>query len=104
MLLDGYIRVSSVGSRGGDSFISPKLQREQIEAWSKAHGATLGQIFEELDESGARSDRPMLLRAIARVELGESQGIAVAKLDRFGRSLIDGLANIERITSAGEPL
>jgi DNA invertase Pin-like site-specific DNA recombinase len=101
MLVDAYIRVSYVGGRGGDSFISPKVQREQIEAWAKGNGATVGKVFEELDESGARADRPLLLHAMDRVEAGESEGIVVAKLDRFGRSLIDGLANIERISSAG---
>ena len=28
----GYVRVSKVGGRGGDSFLSPDLQREQIAA------------------------------------------------------------------------
>lgn len=43
----------------------------------------------------------MLTRALARVEAGESDGIVVAKLDRFGRTLIDGLRHIERIQAAG---
>jgi DNA invertase Pin-like site-specific DNA recombinase len=101
VLLDGYVRVSQVAGRGGESFISPAVQREQIEAWAKVHGATLGHVFEELDQSGARADRPMLTEALARAERGDSQGIVVAKLDRFGRSLIDGLANIERLGRAG---
>jgi site-specific DNA recombinase len=101
MLLDGYVRVSQVAGRAGDSFISPSVQREQIEAWVKLHGATLGEVFVELDESGARADRPKLMEALTRAESGESQGIVVAKLDRFGRSLIDGLANIERLSDAG---
>jgi DNA invertase Pin-like site-specific DNA recombinase len=42
----------------------------------------------------------MLMEALQRVESGQSQGIVVAKLDRFGRSLVDGLANIERIRAA----
>jgi DNA invertase Pin-like site-specific DNA recombinase len=101
MVVDGYVRVSQVAGRKGPSFISPAVQREQIEGWAKLHGALVGEIFEELDESGARSDRPMLLEALQRVETGDSQGIVVAKLDRFGRSLIDGLGNIERIRAAG---
>jgi DNA invertase Pin-like site-specific DNA recombinase len=101
VFVDGYVRVSQVGGRGGASFISPTIQREQIEAWAKLNGAIVGHVFEELDESGARSDRPMLMAAIERVEASESQGIVVAKLDRFGRSLIDGLANIDRIDAAG---
>lgn len=101
MLLDGYVRVSQVAGRGGETFISPSVQREQIEGWAKLHGATLGEVFVELDESGARSDRPKLMEALARAEAGETQGIVVAKLDRFGRSLIDGLAGIERLSEAG---
>jgi DNA invertase Pin-like site-specific DNA recombinase len=41
------------------------------------------------------------MEAIDRVERGEIGGIVVAKLDRFGRSLLDGLAAIERIQDAG---
>jgi hypothetical protein len=40
----------------------------------------------------AKTDRPLLERAIGRVESGESSGIVVSRLDRFGRSLLDGLA------------
>jgi site-specific DNA recombinase len=101
VLIDGYVRVSQVAGRGGETFISPAVQRGQIESWAELAGATIGEIFEELDESGARADRPKLMEALARAECGDSQGIVVAKLDRFGRSLIDGLANIERLSAAG---
>jgi DNA invertase Pin-like site-specific DNA recombinase len=101
MIVDGYIRVSQVNDRQGERFISPSVQRERIEGWARLHRATVGEVFEELDESGARADRPLLERALARVELGESSGIVVSKLDRFGRSLLDGLAAIDRITRAG---
>ena len=101
MVLDGYIRVSQVGGRTGESFISPAVQREQIEGWARSRTVVLGQVFEEFDQSGARRDRPLLARAIERVEAGESHGIVVAKLDRFGRSLVDGLTAIERIRAAG---
>ena len=50
--LDGYVRVSDVRGRQGESFISPSVQRERITAWLAAHGHQLGEIFEELDESG----------------------------------------------------
>jgi DNA invertase Pin-like site-specific DNA recombinase len=61
----------------------------------------VGQIFEELDQSGARDDRPKLAEAIARVEAGQSDGLVVSELDRFGRSRVHGLAAIERIHAAG---
>jgi DNA invertase Pin-like site-specific DNA recombinase len=99
--LDAYIRVSQVRGRTGPSFISPVQQRERIEAWMRAFGYECGEIYEELDASGAHADRPMLLEAIERIERGESDGLVVAKLDRFGRSLADGLRLIDRIRDGG---
>jgi DNA invertase Pin-like site-specific DNA recombinase len=101
VVLDGYIRVSRVGKRKGPRFISVKVQREQIERWAALHGVSLGKVFVELNQSGARADRPRLTRALERVETGESDGIIVARLDRFGRSLKAGLAAIEQIEKAG---
>jgi DNA invertase Pin-like site-specific DNA recombinase len=96
--LDGYVRVSQIRGREGDSFISPSVQRERIIAWLAAHGHNLGELFEELDESGKGGHRrPLLEDAIARIERGESDGMIVWKADRFGRDLIDGLIQIRRI-------
>jgi len=101
MIIDGYVRVSQVRGRGGDSFISPVVQREQIEAWAALNGSSVGVMFKELDRSGGSWERPMLAEAIDRVERGLSDGIVVAKLDRFGRSLVESLQAIERIREAG---
>ncbi|HEY5977775.1 MAG TPA: recombinase family protein [Solirubrobacterales bacterium] len=100
-MLDAYVRVSDVRGREGESFISPDVQREQIAAWIDAHGEEPGEVLVELDESGARADRPLLMEAIERIEAGHSEGLVVAKLDRFGRSLLNGLAAIGRIERAG---
>jgi DNA invertase Pin-like site-specific DNA recombinase len=104
LVLDGYIRVSQVGGRKGDSFQSPGVQREEIARCISGRGALAGEVFEELDESGGRADRPLLLEAIERVESHESDGIVVAKLHRFGRSFLDGLAMIARIQKSGGTL
>lgn len=101
MKLDAYIRVSRVGGREGESFISPKVQRERITAYAKAHGHKIGQVFEELDASGGKADRPLFLEALARVERGESDGLIVAKIDRFSRSLLDALTAIKRVEEGG---
>jgi hypothetical protein len=66
----GYVRVSDVGGRSGASFISPAIQRERIAAWCSLYDARLQQLFEELDESGSRADRPLLIEAIECVERG----------------------------------
>jgi hypothetical protein len=34
MRLDGYVRVSRVGGREGESFISPEVQRDRIAAYA----------------------------------------------------------------------
>ena len=102
MVIDGYVRVSQLRGREGESFISPVVQGEQIRAWATMRGARVGRVFEELDVSGARADRPLLEEALARIESGASDGLVVAKLDRFGRSLIHSLAAVERIQAAGE--
>ena len=90
-----------LNGREGESFISPLVQREQIVGWAAGRGAAIASVFEEFEESGARADRPLLMQAISRVESGLTDGIVVASLDRFGRSLMDGLAAINRIQTAG---
>jgi DNA invertase Pin-like site-specific DNA recombinase len=99
--VDGYVRVSKVGRRKGERFISPAVQREVIETWASARGARILEVFEELDRPGGRGDRPLYEKALRRVESGASQGIVVSNVDRFGRSLISGVAAIEKITAAG---
>jgi site-specific DNA recombinase len=99
--VDGYIRVSKVGGRMGPSFISPQLQQEEIEAWARFKGAELAEIHIDLDESGSKLNRPGIEKAITRIEAGETEGIVVAKLDRFARSLIGALETIKRLDRAG---
>jgi DNA invertase Pin-like site-specific DNA recombinase len=77
------------------------VQRELIESWATMHGARVLDVFVELDESGGRADRRLLETALRRVESGISQGIVVSKVSRFGRSLLSGLAAIERVKAAG---
>ena len=93
--------MSRVGKRYGERFISPAVQREEIATWAHRRGVVLLRMFEEMDESGARANRPLLQEAIRRVESGQSDGLVVSKVNRFGRSLIDGLVAIERIRDAG---
>src|SRR5213594_2280029 len=101
---DGYVRVSRRAGREGESFISPEVQRQKIEAWAKAHDVKIVQWWEELDQSGAKRERPMFQEALARCERGETGGIIVAKLDRFARSAIDALGSIKRLNEAGARL
>ena len=95
MKLDGYCRVSQVRDRSGESFISPDLQRQQIEAWARLHGHTIEAWHTDLDQSGGKMDRPGFVEMMRRVQSGQTQGVVVAKLDRFARSLPGALEAIK---------
>jgi putative DNA-invertase from lambdoid prophage Rac len=51
--------------------------------------------------SGARNDRPGLQRILGAARRGKLSAVIVARLDRFGRSSLDLLANIRTLTDAG---
>jgi len=97
----GYVRVSRVNGREGESFISPDLQREKIDGWAKLKGIEVVYVEPDLDESGGSQDRPGLQKAVEMVEAGEVDGIVCAYLSRFARNVAGALADIERIHNAG---
>src|SRR6266496_2175218 len=99
--MDGYIRVSRVSGRAGQSYISPKVQRDKITGWSKLHEVRLGQVVVEEDVSGAKPVEERALGGLLqRVERGESDGIITFKLSRFGRGALETLQAVERIRNA----
>jgi DNA invertase Pin-like site-specific DNA recombinase len=76
---DGYIRVSRRAGREGESLISPELQRKKIADWAKLHEVEILQWWEEIDQSGAKLERPLFQQALARCEAGETGGIVVGQ-------------------------
>src|SRR4051794_39399953 len=97
MELLGYVRVSRVGGRDGESFISPRQQRESITAYAAALGHTVTFLPDELDASGGKASRPVFQDALERCEQGLAGGVIVAKLDRFARSVPDAAVAIRRL-------
>lgn len=85
--LAGYLRVSHVGGRGGDSFHSPHEQTAEIEAWAKRHGHSVDLFPPELDEKGSDASRPIFRQAVEGVKAGLYSGVVVAYLSRAGRDL-----------------
>lgn len=99
---DGYVRVSATKGRGGDSFISPDVQRDTIRRLADAKGIEIGEIAQELDVSGGkRIEERELGRLIEKIERGESDGVIVWRLSRFSRNLLDAVEAITRINAAG---
>ena len=103
--LDGYVRISRVGGREGDGYISPKVQREKIEHWAALHDIELGEIVVEEDVSGVRALAERGLgRLVEKCERGESDGIVVYRVDRFSRSPRDTFEAVDRLEKAGARL
>ena len=89
--LGGFHRVSRVGGRD-DKLRSPELARAAVDRWlefpdgAASDGARLEEWRVSLDSSGDKSDQDAELEElIVAVELGELDGIVVAKLDRLSR-------------------
>lgn len=95
--LAAYIRVSAVMGRSGDSFQSPEQQRKTISSYAKSHGHTIVSWHTDLDQSGGKRSRPEFDVALRQIEIGVADGLIVARLDRFMRSLSDALSVIEQI-------
>jgi len=91
--LVGYVRVSRVSGRSGETFISPSVQRDAVKAYAKAHGHRIVKWEDDLDEPGSRLDRPGFNRARDLVRSGRAEGIIAAKLDRLTRS-VAGLGSL----------
>jgi DNA invertase Pin-like site-specific DNA recombinase len=85
MAIIGYARVSSYGQ-------DLTVQHEAL----SAAGCT--RIFAE-KISGARSDRPQLVRLLRTVEPGDM--VVVTRLDRLARSTLDLLRTVDEIAKVG---
>ena len=77
------------------------MQRKKIAAWAEMNGVQILEWWEEIDQSGAKLERPLFQQALERCERGETGGIVVARLDRFARSAVDALESIKRLNQCG---
>ena len=110
MRLIGYVRGARVAGREGPSFISPEDERRRIEQVAGAGGHVVVDWQTDLDKPGRPgkgrkgSSRPGFEAALQAVERGDADGVAVAKLDRFARSVAGATSALERLETAGGAL
>lgn len=109
----GYVRVSRVGGRSGESYRSPQDQRKIIERLAKEKGVVLAGIVVEEDVSGKKKASERELETlIAKVEgvrdeggkvlvKPSSSGILVWNVKRYSRNWTDGIFTANRIMDAG---
>jgi site-specific DNA recombinase len=104
------IRVSRRNAREGDAFMSPEQQKKAIRDWAGSRGYELvgpagsaEPFHDETDSiSGKTTDREGLRAAMAQALTGETDGVIVAKVDRFSRSLIEGMLAVHKLTEEGK--
>ena len=65
--------MSRVGGRGGESLLSPELQRQAIERVCQREQLELVDVLEELDKSGGDANRPLWNRAPRSTALRKSR-------------------------------
>jgi site-specific DNA recombinase len=95
----GYIRVSRIGGRSGEGYISPDDQRKQIENYAQELGVRIAPDAwgDDQDYSGGNFNRPGWESIVKRIEAGELAGVIVLRVDRFARNVPDGAAQIRHI-------
>ena len=78
-----YLRVST--ARQGESGLGLEAQRATVEAFARQQGGKITGEYVEV-ESGKRSDRPELAKALAAARKGRAT-LIVGKLDRLARNV-----------------
>ena len=79
---------------------NPRLARRELRAAAAARGLRVVLDVEEI-ASGRGSIRPGLDRILDAAQRGSIDIVIVQRLDRWGRSTLDLLANLRRLRSAG---
>jgi DNA invertase Pin-like site-specific DNA recombinase len=78
-----YLRVST--ARQGESGLGLEAQQATVEAFAKVQGGPILATYVEV-ESGKRSDRPELAKALAAARKAKAT-LLIAKLDRLARNV-----------------
>ena len=102
----GYIRVSRIGGRSGDGYISPDEQKEAIAAYANELGLRIPKNawIDDQDYSGGNLERPGWESLVRRIEAGELGGVVVLRTDRFARNVPDGASQIRHIVDECDAL
>ena len=89
-----YARVSSSSDRQ-----STDRQVADLRAFAKREGFEVLEVFSE-NCSGAREDRPELLRCVEYLKRGECSTLLVSEISRLGRSVKGVVNTIDELTRA----
>lgn len=90
MKVAAYVRVSTEGQTGEDRY-GLQTQREAIQAYAKAQGMDIIQVYADEGISGATLDRPGLQQLLTDASSGAFEKVLVYKMDRVARDLYSSL-------------
>lgn len=95
-----YLRVSSRGQVDGDGF---DRQRDKIQKWAKANGATIEREFREEGISGANEldGRPAMIELLSAIAANGVRTVIVERADRFARDLVASELLLREFTRLG---
>jgi DNA invertase Pin-like site-specific DNA recombinase len=96
-----YIRVSALMGRGGDDFHSPSLQLEAMRATVKYSRMREVAVIEDIDQSGRSFARAGIDRIKAMAESGQLDAVAVYRVNRLGRNVLESLQFLTWLSERG---
>lgn len=95
----GYVRVST--ARQAEEGAGLEVQESKLRTWCMEGDHELVEIHRDEGVSGSLVDRPGLAMALADMEAGRADVLAVYRLDRLARDLIVQETILERLARAG---
>src|SRR4051794_18657575 len=93
--MDGYVRVSRRIGRGRFGRHLPGRPAESIQRWADYRGVEITAWHFDEDESGGTQNRRGLREAMRRIEAGETDGLAVWKIDGLARNVHEAVRDIK---------
>ena len=90
-----YARVSSASDRQ-----STDRQVADLRAFAEREGIEVVGVYDE-HGSGAREDRPMLMRCVELLKRGECSTLLVSEISRLGRTVKGVVNTIDELTKVG---
>lgn len=92
----GYCRISAAK----ENDVSIPAQKSKIRQWAKLNDAEMLAMFDDNGISGTKTNRPAFQQAF-ELAIREKAIIVTYSLSRFGRSTVDILNNINKLTKSG---
>ncbi|MEU5938664.1 recombinase family protein [Micromonospora sp. NPDC047548] len=96
-----YRRVSELMGRGGDDFHSPSIQLTAIRRMAKPAGLREVAVVDDIDRTGRHFSREGIDRVRVMAKAGQIDVLAVYKVDRFGRNVLESLQLLAELAAAG---